>query len=84
MTVVRQRIDVPIPRKRAGSATAHEKGLAKFYDLLYQTFLRHIPYWVPGANAQKKGARCKMLTKEMQRMPMEYVQRVMVCLPDRL
>ncbi|KAI0036798.1 pelota [Vararia minispora EC-137] len=51
MTVVRQRIDVPIPRKRAGSATAHEKGLAKFYDLLYQSFLRHIPYASPGLRA---------------------------------
>lgn len=51
MTVVRQRIDVPIPRKRAGSATAHEKGLAKFYDLLYQTFLRHIPYSNPSLRA---------------------------------
>ena len=51
MTVVRQRIDVPIPRKRAGSATAHEKGLAKFYDLLYQTFLRHIPYSSPDLRA---------------------------------
>ncbi|VDB85448.1 unnamed protein product [Peniophora sp. CBMAI 1063] len=51
MTVVRQRIDVPVPRKRAGSATAHEKGLAKFYDLLYQTFLRHIPYSNAGLRA---------------------------------
>ena len=51
MTVVRQRIDVPIPRKRTGSATAHEKGLARFYDVLYQTFLRHIPYSSPGLRA---------------------------------
>ncbi|KAI0068786.1 pelota [Artomyces pyxidatus] len=51
MTVVRQRIDVPIPRKRTGSATAHEKGLARFYDLLYQTFLRHIPYSSPTLRA---------------------------------
>ncbi|THH14883.1 hypothetical protein EW146_g5511 [Bondarzewia mesenterica] len=51
MTVIRQRIDVPIPRKRTGSATAHEKGLAKFYDMLYQTFLRHIPYSSPDLKA---------------------------------
>jgi protein pelota len=38
--IVLQRIDVPVPRKRAGSATAHEKGLARFYDTLYQSFLR--------------------------------------------
>ncbi|KAI0322478.1 pelota [Amylostereum chailletii] len=51
MTVVRQRIDIPIPRKRVGSATAHEKGLAHFYDVLYQTFLRHIPFASPGLRA---------------------------------
>jgi len=44
MTVVRQRIDVAIPRKRAGSSTQHEKGLTRFYDTLYQAFLRHIPF----------------------------------------
>jgi stalled ribosome rescue protein Dom34 len=43
MTVVRQRIDIPVPRKQA-SSTAHEKGLEKFYQTLYTTFLRHIPY----------------------------------------
>ncbi|TDL29485.1 hypothetical protein BD410DRAFT_758360 [Rickenella mellea] len=44
MTVVRQRIDVPVPRKRTGSSALHDKGLTKFYDTLYQSFLRHIPY----------------------------------------
>jgi protein pelota len=51
MTVVLQRIDIPVPRKRAGSATAHEKGLARFYDTLYQSFLRHIPYANPTLRA---------------------------------
>ena len=51
MTVVLQRIDVSVPRKRAGSATAHEKGLARFYDTLYQSFLRHIPYANPTLRA---------------------------------
>jgi protein pelota len=51
MTVVLQRIDVPVPRKRAGSATAHDKGLARFYDTLYQSFLRHIPYANPTLRA---------------------------------
>ncbi|KLO14949.1 hypothetical protein SCHPADRAFT_902809 [Schizopora paradoxa] len=44
MTVIRQRIEVPVPRKRTGSTTLHEKGLARFYDTVYQSFLRHIPY----------------------------------------
>jgi protein pelota len=50
MTVVRQRIDVPVPRKSA-SSTAHEKGLEKFYSTLYTTFLRHIPYSDPSMRA---------------------------------
>lgn len=44
MTVIRQRVEVPVPRKRTGSTTLHDKGLARFYDTLYQSFLRHIPY----------------------------------------
>jgi protein pelota len=50
MTVIRQRIDVPIPRKSASSST-HEKGLEKFYSVLYTTFLRHIPYANPTLKA---------------------------------
>ncbi|KAI9512217.1 pelota [Russula earlei] len=51
MTVVLQRIDVSVPRKRVGSASAHEKGIARFYDTLYQSFLRHIPYANPTLRA---------------------------------
>ncbi|PVF96482.1 hypothetical protein CPB86DRAFT_507718 [Serendipita vermifera] len=43
MTTIRQRIDVPVPRKSAGSS-AHDKGLEKFYSTLYTTFLRVIPF----------------------------------------
>ena len=44
MTVVRQRIDVSIPRKMTSSSSSHEKGLSRFYDAVYTTFLRVIPY----------------------------------------
>lgn len=44
MTVIRQRVEVPVPRKRTGSATMHEKGLERFYSTLYASFLRHIPF----------------------------------------
>jgi eRF1 domain 2 len=44
MTVIRQRIDVPVPRKRTGSSSMHDKGLERFYNTLYSSFLRHIPY----------------------------------------
>ncbi|KAI8140428.1 hypothetical protein BJV82DRAFT_622521 [Fennellomyces sp. T-0311] len=40
MTVVKQRIETPIPRKRKGSVTNHEKGLQKFYDQIFQAILR--------------------------------------------
>ncbi|KAI9258094.1 hypothetical protein BDA99DRAFT_515201 [Phascolomyces articulosus] len=40
MTIVKQRIETPIPRKRKGSVTNHEKGLQRFYDQIYQAILR--------------------------------------------
>ena len=44
MTVVRQRLDISVPRKMTSSSSSHEKGLARFYDAVYTTFLRLIPY----------------------------------------
>jgi len=44
MTTVRQRIDIPVPRKRMGSATLHEKGMIRFYNAVYTGLLRHIPF----------------------------------------
>ncbi|PWW79152.1 hypothetical protein C7212DRAFT_288221 [Tuber magnatum] len=44
MTVLRQRIEVPVPRKRVGSTTSYEKGLQKFYDVVYQSITRHFDF----------------------------------------
>ncbi|GLB33927.1 putative DOM34 protein [Lyophyllum shimeji] len=45
MTLVANRINVPIPRKSAASgASQHEKGMTKFYATLYDSFVRHIPF----------------------------------------
>ncbi|CAO1363715.1 unnamed protein product [Diamesa hyperborea] len=44
MTLVRSKIDVAIPRKRKGSTSQHEKGLAKFYESVLQGILRHINF----------------------------------------
>ncbi|KAG1145750.1 hypothetical protein G6F37_005092 [Rhizopus arrhizus] len=44
MTIVRQRIETPIPRKRKGSVTNHEKGLEKFYEQIYQAIIRHVHF----------------------------------------
>uniref|UniRef100_U5EV94 Protein pelota homolog n=1 Tax=Corethrella appendiculata TaxID=1370023 RepID=U5EV94_9DIPT len=44
MTLVRSKIDMPIPRKRKGSVQQHEKGLAKFYDAVMQGIIRHVNF----------------------------------------
>ncbi|KAL2313793.1 Protein dom34 [Schizosaccharomyces pombe] len=37
MTILRQRIDQVIPRKRRGDSSAYQKGLDKFYDSVFQS-----------------------------------------------
>lgn len=44
MTVIRQRIDASIPRKRAGAASTHEKAMEKFFAQVYAGILKHLPY----------------------------------------
>ncbi|KAJ2551338.1 Translation factor pelota [Coemansia sp. RSA 1933] len=46
MTVVRQRIEVPIPRKRRGSTTNYEKGVERFYEQIYRSIKQHIDFSV--------------------------------------
>ncbi|KAL8865856.1 MAG: hypothetical protein Q9198_009130, partial [Flavoplaca austrocitrina] len=41
-TVLRQRIEVSIPRKRGGRASDHDKGLEKFFQTTLDTLLRQI------------------------------------------
>ncbi len=49
MTIVRAKIDTAIPRKRKGSASQHEKALARFYDTVLQALLRHVDFTVTKA-----------------------------------
>jgi len=44
MTVVRARIEAPIPRKRRASAASHDKALARFFEAVLQAVLRHIDF----------------------------------------
>ncbi|KAJ2724998.1 Translation factor pelota [Coemansia sp. Benny D115] len=44
MTVVRQRIEAPIPRKRKGSTTNYEKGVQRFYEQIYRAIKQHIDF----------------------------------------
>jgi len=46
MTIIRARIEAPIPRKRKGSVTGHEKGLERFFDTVMQAVLRHFNFEV--------------------------------------
>lgn len=39
-TVLKQRVEVGIPRKRAGKAADHDKGLGRFYSTLLETLSR--------------------------------------------
>lgn len=45
MTVVRAKIEVPVPKKRPG-ATGHEKSLARFHDALLTAIVRHVDFSV--------------------------------------
>ncbi|KAI9202521.1 uncharacterized protein BJ171DRAFT_513335 [Polychytrium aggregatum] len=44
MTVVRQRLECPVPRKRLGSTTNHDKGLRRFFEQTMEAILRHINF----------------------------------------
>jgi len=46
MTLVRSKIDIPIPRKRKGFTTQHDKGLARFHEAVMQGILRHVNFEV--------------------------------------
>lgn len=44
MTIIKQRIEITIPRKRRGDAQAHEKTLHRFYEQILQAILRHVQF----------------------------------------
>ena len=44
MTVVKQKIEVNVPRKRRGTTTDHDKGLNRFYDQILQSILTYIDF----------------------------------------
>ncbi|KAI8924878.1 hypothetical protein BC831DRAFT_463271, partial [Entophlyctis helioformis] len=46
MTIVRQRIETSIPRKRRGTTTDHDKGMNRFYDQIMQSIVRHVDFAV--------------------------------------
>jgi len=44
MTIVRQRIEMHIPKKRKAGSQDHDKALVKFYDVVYQSVLKHVNF----------------------------------------
>ncbi|WWC89512.1 mRNA surveillance protein pelota [Kwoniella dendrophila CBS 6074] len=44
MTIVKQRIDCSIPRKRKGGTSSHEKALENYLKTVYESILRLIPF----------------------------------------
>ena len=44
MTVVRQRIEATIPRKRRGTTTDHDKAIHRFMDQIVAAILRHVDF----------------------------------------
>lgn len=51
-TILRQRVEVPVPRKRRGGLDGHDKGMDKFYGTALQTLLRHLDLTNSSANSQ--------------------------------
>jgi protein pelota len=44
MTVVRQRIECPVPRKGKGSSTGRDKGLNKFFSQILEAMIKHVDF----------------------------------------
>ncbi|KAJ3261331.1 hypothetical protein HK103_005939 [Boothiomyces macroporosus] len=44
MTIVRQRIETNVPKKRRGTTTDHDKGVIRFFHQVYQGIIHHINF----------------------------------------
>jgi protein pelota len=46
-TILKQRVESGIPRKRAGRASDHDKGIQRFYQVVLETLTRHVDITQP-------------------------------------
>jgi protein pelota len=46
-TILRQRVEVAVPKKRAGRSGDHDKGLQRFYAVVLETLKRHTDITLP-------------------------------------
>uniref|UniRef100_A0A6A7G9S5 Protein pelota homolog n=1 Tax=Hirondellea gigas TaxID=1518452 RepID=A0A6A7G9S5_9CRUS len=44
MTITKTRIEVPIPRKRTGSSTRHDKGVTKFFETILDAIIQSVDF----------------------------------------
>lgn len=58
-TILRQRIEVPVPRKRKGGVDGHTKGMEKFFSITLSTLLRQID--LPNISATQQGKMLPLL-----------------------
>ncbi|CZR51921.1 related to cell-cycle protein PELOTA [Phialocephala subalpina] len=46
-TILKQRVETGIPKKRSGRSADHDKGMVKFYEVLLETLKRHVDLSLP-------------------------------------
>jgi protein pelota len=46
-TILKQRVETGIPRKRSGRSADHDKGLTRFYEVVLETLKRHVDITLP-------------------------------------
>lgn len=46
-TILKQRVETGIPRKRSGRSADHDKGLQRFYEVVLETLKRHVDITLP-------------------------------------
>jgi protein pelota len=44
LTLMRQKVDMAVPRKRRGSSEQHDRALDRFYDAVLEAVLRHVDF----------------------------------------
>lgn len=56
-TILRQRIEVSVPRKRRGGIDGHDKGMDKFFSTTLSTLLRHMDIANQSSSTSKEGEK---------------------------
>lgn len=60
-TILRQKVEVPVPRKRRGGVDGHTKGMERFFSTTLSTLLRQIDLPSTSSTAQQQGKTLPLL-----------------------